>query len=109
MTIEEAEYYIKEIKAYTFYSIKIKSWPPKHHFSVKDGLVPFDVIDHYIDIRLGKNLVASEKLRDLTLEKLFEYGEFMIHRFSRVGYEEWKKKELRNHRLSLIIKDDSIL
>jgi len=93
MTIEEAESYIKGIKAYTFYSIKIKPWPPK----------PFEAIDHYIDIQLCNNLVASEKLSELTLDVLFERCDSTVHRFARVEYEDWKKKELRNHRLSLII------
>ena len=91
MTIEEAESYIKGIKAYSFYSIKI--WPLK----------PFEAIDHYMYIRLGNNLVASEKLSELTLERFFERCDSTVHRFAKVEYEEWKKKELRNHRLSLII------
>lgn len=93
MTVEEAEYYIEKIKAHTFYSIAIKPWSQR----------PFEAIDHYIDIQLGNNLVASEKLSELTLDVLFNRCHPMIYRSSRVEYEEWKKKELRNHRLSLII------
>lgn len=103
MTIEEIEYYIKEVKSFVPMGfavdvISVIPWPSK----------PFETTEHYIDFKLGNNLLASEKLSELTLEKFFEHCDVII----RIGegyqvhpnyFLEWKKKELRNHRLSLIM------
>ena len=102
MTIEEIEYYIKEVKVFvpmgfSVYTISVIPWPSK----------PFETTEYYIDFKILSNLFASEKLSELTLEKFFEHSDVMIHRRDMIhrgeGYQEWKKKELRNHRLSLIM------
>ena len=115
MTLEEIQYYIKGAKSFvpvgfSFGVISVIPWPSK----------PFETEEHYIDFKLGNNLFASEKLSELTLEKFFKHCDViispvdvkallrkgrLIHRGE--GYQEWKKKELRNHRLSLIIENES--
>ena len=107
MTLEEIQYYIKGAKSFvpvgfSFGVISVIPWPSK----------PFETTEHYIDFKLGNNLLASEKLSELTLEKFFERCDVIIRMGE--GYQvhpnyflEWKKKELRNHRLSLIIENGS--
>ena len=108
MTLEEIQYYIKGVKSFvpmgsSFGVISVIPWPSKS----------FETTEHYIDFKMlgGNNLFASEKLSELTLEKFFERCDVIIHRRDMIhrgeGYEEWKKKELRNHRLSLIIENES--
>lgn len=96
MKVEEIEYYIKSTKEFvpmgsTIGRISIIPWPVK----------PFETTEYYIDFQMFTNLFASEKLSELTLERFFECCDVMMNK--RDGYEDWKKKELRNHRLSLII------
>ena len=98
MTHEEVDRYIEELNRIApFGSGKVRKisvipWPVK----------PFETVDYYIDFYLYDiNLYASEKLSELTFERFFECCDVMMNK--RDGYEEWKKKELRNHRLSLII------
>ena len=109
MTLEEIQYYIKGVKSFvpvgsSFGVISVIPWPSK----------PFETVEHYIDFKMlgGNNLFASEKLSELTLEKFFERCDVIIRMGE--GYQvhpnyflEWKKKELRNHRLSLIIENGS--
>ena len=96
MTFEEIEYYIKVAKEFipmgsTIGRISIIPWPVK----------PFETTEYYIDFKMFTNLFASEKLSELKLEKFFECCDVMMNK--RDGYEDWKKRELRNYRLSLII------
>ena len=96
MTVEEIEYYIKAAKEFipmgsTIGRISVIPWPSK----------PFEPIEYYIDFRMFTNLFASEKLSELTLEKFFKCCDVMMNK--RDGYEEWKKKELRDYKLSFII------
>ena len=96
MTVEEIEYYIKAAKEFipmgsTIGRISAIPWPGK----------PFEPIEYYIQFQMFTNLFASEKLSELTLEKFFECSDVMMNK--RDGYEDWKKRELRNYRLSLII------
>ena len=96
MTVEEVEYYIKAAKEFipmgsTIGRISIIPWPVK----------PFETTEYYIDFKMFSNLFASEKLSELTLEKFFERCDTMMNK--RDGYEEWKKKELRDYKLSRII------
>ena len=107
MTLEEIQYYIKGVKSFvpvgfSFGVISVIPWPSK----------PFETEEYYIDFKLVNNLLASEKLSELTLEKFFERCDVIIRMGE--GYQvhpnyflEWKKKELRNHRLSLIIENES--
>ena len=97
MTVEEIEYYIKAAKEFipmgsTIGRISIIPWPTK----------PFETTEYYIDFKMFTNLFASEKLSELTLEKFFKCCDVMMNK--RDGYEEWKKKELRDYKLSRIIK-----
>ena len=96
MTVEEIEYYIKAAKEFipmgsTIGRISAIPWPVK----------PFETIEYYIQFQMFTNLFASEKLSELKLEKFFECCDVMMNK--RDGYEDWKKRELRNYRLSLII------
>ena len=106
MTLEEIQYYIKGAKSFvpvgfSFGVISVIPWPSK----------PFETTEYYIDFKLGNNLFASEKLSELTLEKFFKHCDVIISPVDMIyrgeGYQEWKKKELRNHRLSLIIENES--
>jgi hypothetical protein len=96
MTVEEIQYYIKSAKEFvpmgsTIGRISIIPGPVK----------PFETTEYYIQFQMFTNLFASEKLSELKLEKFFECCDVMMNK--RDGYEEWKKRELRNYRLSLII------
>ena len=96
MTVEEIEYYIKKAKEFvpmgsTIGRISIISWPVE----------PFETTEYYIDFRMFTNLFASEKLSELTLEKFFKCCDVMMNK--RDGYEEWKKKELREYKINMII------
>lgn len=96
MTVEEIEYYIKAAKEFipmgsTIGRISIIPWPVK----------PFEITEYYIDFRMFTNLFASEKLSELTLEKFFKCCDVMMNK--RDGYEEWKKQELREYKINMII------
>lgn len=96
MTVEEIEYYIKAAKEFipmgsTIGRISVIPWPGK----------PFEPIEYYIQFKMFTNLFASEKLSELTLEKFFECCDVMMNK--RDGYEEWKKRELRENKISQII------
>lgn len=95
MTLQEIEYYIKAANEFipmgsTIGMISVIPWPSK----------PFETIEYYIDFRMFTNLFASEKLSELTLEKFFKCCDVMMNK--RDGYEEWKKKELREKKLKSI-------
>ena len=96
MTVEEIEYYIKAAKEFvpmgsTIGTISIIPWSTK----------PFEITEYYIDFKMFTNLFASEKLSELTLEKFFECCDVMMNK--RDGYEEWKKRELRENKINQII------
>ena len=95
MTLQEIEYYIKAANEFipmgsTIGMISVIPWPSK----------PFETIEYYIDFRMFTNLFASEKQSELTLEKFFKCCDVMMNK--RDGYEEWKKKELREKKLKSI-------
>lgn len=96
MTVEEIQYYIKAAKEFvpmgsTIGTISVIPWSTK----------PFEITEYYIDFRMFTNLFASEKLSELTLEKFFKCCDVMMNK--RDGYEEWKKQELREYKINMII------
>jgi len=97
MDLETAFRLAEEAKQYIPFGSKlstlsIKQWPVK----------PFDPIDHYMDFMIGDNLYASEKVSELTIERLFECMDTLIwHNKGR--YEDWKKKEIRDWKIKNII------
>ena len=86
MTVEEIQYYKKTANEFIPMGSTI-------------GMI--SAISHYVDFKKFGNLFASERLKDLTLERFFECCDQMMNK--KDGYEEWKKKELRDYKLSLII------
>jgi len=97
MTHEEVDRYIEELNRIApFGSGKVRKisvipWPVK----------PFETVDYYIDFYLyDVNLYASEKLSELTFERFIKCCDTMFSNKS--GYEEWKKREIRNNKLSFI-------
>ena len=96
MTLQEIEYYIKAANEFvpmgsTIGTISVIPWPVK----------PFETTAYYIDFKMFTNLFASEKLSELTLEKFFKCCDVMMNK--RDGYEEWKKQELREYKINMII------
>jgi hypothetical protein len=96
MTVEEIEYYIKAAKEFvpmgsTIGTISVIPWSTK----------PFEITEYYIDFKMFTNLFASEKLSELTLEKFFKCCDVMMNK--RDGYEEWKKRELRDKKLIYLL------
>jgi hypothetical protein len=97
MTHEEVDRYIEELNSIApFGSGKVRKisvipWPVK----------PFETVDYYIDFYIYENhLYASEKLSELTFERFLECCDTMFS--GKNGYEEWKKGEIRNNKLSFI-------
>jgi hypothetical protein len=97
MTHEEVDRYIEELNRIApFGSGKVRKisvipWPVK----------PFETVDYYIDFYLYDiNLYASEKLSELTFERFIKCCDTMF--YNKTGYEEWKKREIRNNKLSFI-------
>ena len=93
MNIDEIEYYINNVERFIGRSnrISIKYWPVK----------PFETQEYYIDFYMFTNLYASEKLSELTLEIFFKKCDVIA--LNRDDYREFKKREIRNYRLSSII------
>lgn len=96
MTVEEIQYYIKAANEFvpmgsTIGTISVIPWSTK----------PFEITEYYIDFKIFTNLFASEKLSELTLEKFFKCCDVMMNK--RDGYEEWKKRELREYKINMII------
>lgn len=93
MNIDEIEYYINNVKRFIGRSntISIKYWPVK----------PFETKEYYIDFYMFTNLYASEKLSELTLEIFFKKCDVIA--LNSNEYQEFKKREIRNHKLSSII------
>ena len=95
MTVEEIQYYKKAANKFVpmgstigmISVISLSSTPSE--------------LDYYVDFKKFGNLFASERLKDLTLERFFECCDQMMNK--KDGYEEWKKKELRDYKLSRII------
>jgi hypothetical protein len=95
MTVEEIEYYIKAAKEFIPMGSTIGM------ISVISLSATPSELDYYVDFKKFGNLFASERLKDLTLERFFECCDVMMNK--RDGYEDWKKRELRSYRLALII------
>ncbi len=96
MTLEEIDFYIHEANRFipmgsVIGRISVIPWPAK----------PFDPIEHYVDFKIFGNLFASEKLSELTIDRFFECCDSMMNK--KDGYEEWKRQELRNSKISQII------
>jgi hypothetical protein len=98
MTHEQVDNYIEELNRIAPFGsgmvrkISVIPWPVN----------PFETVDYYIDFYLYDNhLYASEKLSVLTFERFLECCDTMFS--SKSGYEEWKKRELREYRINRII------
>jgi len=96
MSIEEIQYYKKAANEF------IPMGSTVNLISVVSLSINPSEVDYYVDFKKFTHLFASERLVDLTLEKFFECCDQMMNKQS--GYEEWKKKELRDYKLSQIIK-----
>lgn len=96
MTLEEIQYYKKAANKFVPMGSSIGM------ISVVSLSADPSEADYYVDFQKFTNLFASERLKDLTVERFFECCDQMMNK--RDGYEEWKKKELRDYRLSRIIK-----
>lgn len=96
MTVEEIQYYKKAANEFIPMGSSIGM------ISVVALSATPSELDYYVDFKKFTNgLFASERLKDLTLERFFECCDQMMNK--KDGYEEWKKKELRDYRLSRII------
>ena len=95
MTVEEIQYYKKTANEFIPMGSTIGM------ISVISLSATPSELDYYVDFKKFGNLFASERLKDLTLERFFECSDQMMNK--KDGYEEWKKKELRDYKLSLII------
>ena len=95
MTVEEIEYYIKAAKEFIPMGSTIGM------ISVVSLSATPSELDYYVDFKKFGNLFESERLKDLTLERFFECCDQMMNK--KDGYEEWKKKELRDQKINQII------
>jgi hypothetical protein len=95
MTVEEIKYYKKAANEFIPMGSTIGM------ISVVSLSATPSELDYYVDFKKFGNLFESERLKDLTLERFFECCDQMMNK--RDGYEEWKKKELRDYKLSRII------
>lgn len=95
MTLEEIQYYKKAANKFVPMGSSIGM------ISVISLSADPSELDYYVDFKKFTNLFASERLKDLTLERFFECCDQMMNK--KDGYEEWKKKELRDYKLSRII------
>ena len=94
MTLQEIEYYIKAANEFIPMGSTIGM------ISVISLSATPSELDYYVDFKKFGNLFASERMKDLKLERFFECCDHIIIR--RDGYEEWKKKELREKKLKSI-------
>jgi len=95
MTVEEIKYYKKAANEFIPMGSTIGM------ISVISLSANPSELDYYVDFNKFGNLFASERLKDITLERFFECCDQMMNK--KDGYEEWKKKELRDYKLSRII------
>jgi hypothetical protein len=98
MTHEEVDRYIDELNSIAPFGsgklrkISVIPWPVK----------PFETVDYYIDFYIYEtHLYASEKLSELTFERFLKCCDTMFS--GKNGYEEWKKREIREYRINIII------
>lgn len=94
MTLQEIEYYIKAANEFIPMGSTIGM------ISVISLSATPSELDYYVDFKKFGNLFASERMKDLKLERFFECCDQMMNK--RDGYEEWKKKELREKKLKSI-------
>ena len=95
MTLEEIQYYKKAANKFVPMGSSIGM------ISVISLSATPSEVDYYVDFKKFGTVFASERLKDFTLERFFECCDQMMNK--RDGYEEWKKKELRDYKLSRII------
>ena len=95
MTLEEIQYYKKAANEFVPMGSTIGM------ISVISLSATPSEVEYYVDFRKFANVFASERLKDLTLERFFECCDQMMNK--RDGYEQWKKQELRIEKISKII------
>jgi hypothetical protein len=94
MTLQEIEYYIKSANEFVPMGSTIGM------ISVISLSATPSELDYYVDFKKFGNLFASERMKDLKLERFFECCDQMMNK--RDGYEEWKKIELRENKFKKI-------
>lgn len=95
MTLEEIQYYKKAANEFVPMGSTIGM------ISVISLSATPSEVDYYVDFKKFATVFASERLKDLTLERFFECCDQMMNK--RDGYEQWKKQELRIEKISQII------